>query len=238
MPWPEFLLDRRPATIRRSAAPPRWHMIDKIAKPSSDGFRRGAGRIVVEALWVAVIGVGLALLANQVSPHHLDLTRNQFRGDSETNVGAASTAGGLSTNQNPLEAKLNAEGLHLLTLAQAEQLFHDPRVQENLILFIDARGEDDYARGHIPGAFEFYPYHPEKYLADILPACQVAQQIVVYCTGGECEDSHSAALFLKEDAKVPADKLYVFGGGMTEWEAAKQPLEAGPRNSGDIHTPP
>jgi rhodanese-related sulfurtransferase len=222
-------------------------MIDNTENAAPPPARRGAGGIISEAALVALVGVVFALLANSVAPHGLRFRRNYFPGDStSTNTPPAmagsngSNAAPDSTNtaQNPLEAKLRAEGLHLLDLAQAGQLFRDPRKQENLILFIDARGEDDFARGHIPGAYEFYPYHPEKYLAEILPACQIAQQIVVYCTGGECEDSHSAALYLRDDAQVAADKLYVFGGGMTEWEAAKMPLESGPRNSGEIHTPP
>jgi rhodanese-related sulfurtransferase len=221
-------------------------MIDNAQDPPPPCIWRCAGRIVAEAALVAVAGVALALLANQLSPHHLKLTFNYYRGDLTkpsppadgiTLSNGVSVPNSTNAGESLLEAKLRTEGMHLLTLAQAEQLLHDPRLQQNLILFVDARGEDDYAKGHIPGAAEFYPYHPEKYLAEILPGCQIAQQIVVYCTGGECEDSHSAALFLRDNAQVPADKLYVFGGGMTEWEAAKQPLEIGPRNSGNIRNP-
>ena len=103
-----------------------------------------------------------------------------------------------------LKARLEKNGLHLLRTRQVEKLFHDPRLQWNGILFIDARDEDHYRQGHIPGAFEFYPYYPEKYLANVLPLCQLAEQIVVYCAGGECEDSESAALFLRDAAAFPA----------------------------------
>ena len=204
-------------------------------------------RIIAEAVLVAVIGAALALLANQLSPRGLELARNYFPGDSRTNkpvpvatgnatstnVGATPASGSTNSGTNALAKKLQAEGLHLLDRAQAGQLFHDPRVQENLVVFVDARGEDDYAKGHIPGAFEFYPYYPAKYLTNVLPPCQIAEKIVVYCTGGDCEDSQSAALFLR-DSGIPPEKLFVFAGGMTEWEAGKLPVETGVRNSGDI----
>ena len=223
-------------------------MLDKTEETAPPPGSHPVRRIFAEAVLVAVVGVGLALLGNRISPQGLQLARNYFPGDSSPVVPApasVTTGNGVSSNTSvattnavtsELETKLRAEGLHLLDRAGAEKLFRDPRLQENAILFIDARGEDDYAKGHIPGAFEFTPYHPEKYFATVLPACQVARQIVVYCTGGECEDSHSTALILR-DAGVPAEKLFVFGGGMTEWESAKLPVESGARNSGDIHPP-
>jgi rhodanese-related sulfurtransferase len=60
--------------------------------------------------------------------------------------------------------------------------------------------------------------------------------VVVYCTGGECEDSHFAAELLRE-AGVPATNLAVYRGGIAEWEAARLPIETGPRGSGEIKPP-
>jgi rhodanese-related sulfurtransferase len=65
----------------------------------------------------------------------------------------------------------------------------------------------------------------------VLPACLAAQKIVVYCTGGKCEDSEFAAGTLLE-AGIPAAKISVYIGGITEWTAAKLPLETGTRKSG------
>ena len=92
------------------------------------------------------------------------------------------------------------------------------------IVIIDARNEDAYRAGHIPGAYEFDPYHPEKYLATILPKCEAAEKIIVYCNGGECQDSEFAAIALR-DAGIPGDKLFVFGGGITEWTDKRQPIQ-------------
>jgi rhodanese-related sulfurtransferase len=205
-------------------------------------------RILREALLVGVIGAALAFLANQISPRGLDLATNYFPGgDKASEVRppiVVPSRGPGGTNAHPsapspaevLAARLKKEGLQLVERAEAEKLYHDPRLQQNLIMFIDARDEDDYQAGHIPGAFEFNPYHSDKYLASVLTPCQLAEQIIVYCTGGDCEDSQSAALFLR-DAGVTNSKLFIYGGGIAEWEAARLPVETGPRNSGNLRNP-
>ena len=59
---------------------------------------------------------------------------------------------------------------------------------------------------------------------------------MVYCTGGDCEDSEFSAVMLR-DAGIPAERLQVYAGGFTEWTALGRPVETGPRNSGAIHSP-
>ena len=78
-------------------------------------------------------------------------------------------------------------------------------------MFIDARDEAHYREGHIPGAYEFDPYYPEKYFPTALPPCQAAEQIVVYCHGGDCDDSESAALTLR-DVGIAMNKLLFTAG--------------------------
>jgi rhodanese-related sulfurtransferase len=119
---------------------------------------------------------------------------------------------------------------------QAAQLFLDPRREQGLIVFIDARDDEHFQEGHIPGAYQLDYYHAENYLGTVLPVCQLAQQIIVYCNGGECEASEHTAEFLR-DAQVPADKLYVYAGGITAWNAKHRPVELGARNSGQMRVP-
>ena len=128
---------------------------------------------------------------------------------------------------------MKAKGLQLMDGSQALQSFHDPRVQQDKIVFVDARDEAHYQKGHIPGAYEFDPYHPENYFATVLPVCLQAEQVVVYCNGGDCDDSESAALLLR-DAGIANQKLFVYGGGFAEWVANNLPVETGARNSGAL----
>jgi rhodanese-related sulfurtransferase len=60
----------------------------------------------------------------------------------------------------------------------------------------------------------------------------------VYCTGGDCEDSEFTAIFLR-DVGIPKEKLFVYGGGMTDWTTNGLPVEIGGRKSGNFrHTKP
>jgi len=119
---------------------------------------------------------------------------------------------------------------------QALSLFHDARYEQGLIIFVDARNDDHYRQGHIPGAYQFDHMYPEKYLGAVLPACNTAQQVVVYCDGGDCELSEFAAEFLRGSAGVANDKLFVYSGGLKEWERRHLPLEIGERKSGQFRT--
>jgi rhodanese-related sulfurtransferase len=195
--------------------------------------------IVVEAAIVVIAGLGIGLAANELSPRGLALSRNYFPGGTN-HVPAAprpvqAVPAPAGTNESPesvqLSERLRGKGLQELKRSQVEILLRDPRSQDGRLVFVDARNPDDYEEGHIPGAYELDPYHPEKELATVLPICLVAEEVVVYCTGGDCEDSDTAAILLREGG-VPGQKLFVYGGGFTEWEAAHLPVETGARNSG------
>src|SRR5262249_34381459 len=115
-----------------------------------------------------------------------------------------------------------------------ETLFKDPGYQVESIIFIDARNDEHYQQAHIPRAYQFDHFHPENYLPTIMPACQRAQQIIVYCTGGECEDSEHAAISLRDSGVASNEKIFVYPGGIKDWEAKGRPVEAGARGSGQI----
>jgi rhodanese-related sulfurtransferase len=200
--------------------------------------------ILTEALVVLVVGLALALAANQVSPRGLALTRNYFPAG---NGQPAASASGLgirrgATNSpalSPAEllaVRLKEQGLQLVDRLTAAQLFRNSRSRQGRIVFIDARDETHYREGHIPGAYEFDPYHPDKYFPTALPPCQAAEQIVVYCHGGDCDDSESAA-FLLRDVGIATNKLFVYDGGITEWTTNGLPVETGEQNSGKLSPP-
>jgi rhodanese-related sulfurtransferase len=200
--------------------------------------------ILLEALLVAAAGSALAFAANALSPRGLSLGRDYFPPNPSSPgrivAGATNRLAFPTTNSGAfteLANRLNSEGLQLLDDKQTLDLFNDPARTVDQVIFIDARDEQHFKEGHIPGAYQFDRYHPENYLVRIIPVCQAAQKIVVYCTGGECEDSEFAARFLKDDIKIPGEKLFVYGGGITAWRNAKRPIETGERNSGVLQNP-
>ena len=194
-------------------------------------------RVLLEGVLVAVFGGVLAFAANALSPRGLKLTRDYFPGDNlpvapsalPVTVGTAATRPPHSVFEH-----LRSHGLNPIDSDQAEALYRDPRFEQNLVVFIDARNDGAYQAGHIPGAFQLDRFHPENYLGDVLPACMTAEQIVVYCNGGECEDSEFAAMMLRDSARIPAEKLLVYAGGISEWKAKRLPLETGSRRSGQV----
>ena len=199
-------------------------------------------RVLQEAALVAVIGAALAFAANALSPRGLLLTRNYFPGSKltpptpvveRTNVTGAAAA---KTN-SPIEllsARLQAEGLQLAESNRVMQFFHDPRREQDGIIFIDARDEEHYRAGHIPGAYHFDRFHPEDYLTNVVQVCLTAEEIVFYCNGGDCDDSEHAAIMLRDSMGIPKEKVFVYGGGFTEWATNGLPIELGLRNSGQL----
>jgi rhodanese-related sulfurtransferase len=197
-------------------------------------------RALLEGLLIAAVGVAVAFAANAFSGKGLRLTYNYFPASATAGVAAGPAAGPPTTNGslpvapgatnlNPTLQRLREKNLQVVQCDEALALVRDLRYLDGRVIFIDARDDEHYQAGHVPGAYQFDRYHWDKYLGDLLPVCQAAQQIVVYCKGGECEDSEFAALMLRDDAHVPGEKLAVFPGGITEWQERKLPMEAGSR---------
>jgi rhodanese-related sulfurtransferase len=195
----------------------------------------------MEAVVVVVAAAAFAFAANEISPRGLKLARNYFPGGTSQPVAplriSRPPAAAVNTNQEPpldaVDQRLKDKGLQPVSRARALELFHDARFQQGLIVFVDARNEEEYGDGHIPGAYQLDPYHPEQQLGGVLTRCQAADQVVVYCEGGDCEDADSTAILLR-DAGVPNRKLFVYGGGYAGWTENHLAVEQGARSSGTV----
>jgi len=103
----------------------------------------------------------------------------------------------------------------VVTLQEAKKLFDDKKV-----LFLDARPEPIYKRGHIPGAVNV-PYNAndkEKLMTGIAKD----KDIVVYCYSSRCNQARILEVRIKE---LGYDNIAVFDGGIIEWTKAKFPVE-------------
>ncbi len=222
-------------------------------------------RVVRDAAMVLSAGVLVAAVANALSPRGLSWTRDYFpaapvpdgarslptpgnavaapsNGAPGTAVPVPSTtvhAGPTSvpTASDPVIDRLRQRGLAVVGFDEVVRHFEDPRREEERVLFVDARKDERFQEGHIPGAYQLDHYYPDRYLPELLPACQLAEVIVVYCTGGACEDSEYAALLLKE-AGIPAERLFVYPGGIDEWRKRRRVVEVAARRSGDLEPAP
>ncbi len=200
---------------------------------------------VFEFVVVLAVGVGFALAANVVSPHGLKVTKDYFP---KARVAAPSTrpatgpaATGPAERTTPTQTTpqvshtdddesvfeaLHAEGLQPMTHADAVAAFNDPLYKDRLIVFLDARSADHYHDGHIPGAFRIDRARIDESIAQLNDLLLAAVKIVVYCGGGDCEDSKYAAIELLNHGFDPA-VTYVYAGGFTAWTKSNMPVEKG-----------
>jgi rhodanese-related sulfurtransferase len=100
----------------------------------------------------------------------------------------------------------------VVTLRDAEEAW-----RKRSAIFIDAREPDFFEEGHIPGAINV----PLSQLAHPagLPENKAAA-LIVYCSGGDCEDSRILAKAL---SAAGYESLSVLAGGWDEWTAAGLP---------------
>jgi rhodanese-related sulfurtransferase len=94
--------------------------------------------------------------------------------------------------------------------------------------FLDARRSAEYAEGHIAGAWSASVW--ESDLDDRLLSFKAARRpgpedpIVIYCSGGDCRDSHLLAAKLLNEGYF---HLLIFRDGFPAWAAQGHPVEKG-----------
>jgi len=89
------------------------------------------------------------------------------------------------------------------------------------VLFLDARRTSVYEQGHIAGARPFSVWESDidekvnKLFEERGDPKQQAEPIVVYCSGGDCEDSHMLAQKLWG---IQYNNVYVYKDGFPDWQ--------------------
>ena len=96
------------------------------------------------------------------------------------------------------------------------------------VAFLDARRSLDFTEGHIPRAWSVPIWEAE--VDDRLFAYKVARRpgpedpIVLYCSGGDCQDSHLLATKLLNEGY---SHLLIYRAGFPDWVAQGHPVEKG-----------
>lgn len=186
---------------------------------------------VIEMVLLGLLSTGLAFGVNAVRKEgHIKPTKNYF--DKSVPTAAVATAGVQAPNGGsaPLSAAPKQKRLEHdyqeIGLDEVLAVLKDPETARGLNVFIDARKEDDFAEGHIPGAIWCSPYEIEKCINTVLDRAKGADKVVVYCDGGDCEDS----IFMCRElvnADVPLEAVRLYAGGWKEWSAHKEPSRNG-----------
>lgn len=215
---------------------------------------RVVGRVIAEFVVVTVVCLAVGLAANAASSRGLKLSEDYFRTArgrvvvrSETkptadpappavadpvNGTTEPAADGAAPVADGVEQRLALHGLQAISHEETVQLFEDPAYGIDYV-FVDARNDRRYAEGHVPGAFQVDHYYRDRYMDQVLPFCMGALKVVVYCSGGDCEDSEFVARGLIEYGVDPG-KIFVYPGGMEQWRGGGMPVETGGRGSGII----
>ncbi|MEO1584729.1 MAG: rhodanese-like domain-containing protein [Planctomycetota bacterium] len=93
--------------------------------------------------------------------------------------------------------------------------------------FVDARPADRYEAGHIQDALHISPAMlAESSSLVVLDVIDPEMPVVVYCGGGDCDDSHRVVELLQDLRGLT--RTHVFTDGFPAWEAAGLPIGTGP----------
>ena len=98
------------------------------------------------------------------------------------------------------------------------------------VLFLDARRTSIYEQGHIPGARPYSVWESDvddkvnKLFAERSDPRDQNLPIVIYCSGGDCEDSHMLAEKLWG---IQFNNVYVYKDGFPDWQKRGLPIHTG-----------
>ena len=94
-------------------------------------------------------------------------------------------------------------------------------------MFLDARRTSVYEQGHIPGARSFPIWESDiddRVSALMNEGLDPKKPMVLYCSGGDCEDSHILAQKLWG---VFFNNALVYKDGFPDWEKRGNPVRRG-----------
>jgi rhodanese-related sulfurtransferase len=160
-------------------------------------------KTIQEIIILVGISVILAMVVNFLSPKGIAL------------VGQWDTSKGVITASPTGPEEWKPEEID--SAARAKEIFDNGNV-----LFVDARSQDNYEDGHIPGAVSLPVGQFDELIGSFLDRHAPDRPIVTYCSGRTCEDSHHLAQLLSE---LEFDNVRIFIDGFPGWEAEGYPIE-------------
>jgi len=87
---------------------------------------------------------------------------------------------------------------------------------EGEMMWVDARGADDFNIEHIPNAIMLNEDDWDNLIEEFLYAYKMDSQIVVYCSSVGCRKSHSVGQRLRDEYSI--ENVYVLEGGWEAWQ--------------------
>jgi rhodanese-related sulfurtransferase len=160
---------------------------------------------IFQAILVAVVAIVMALISNSFSGSRIPV------------IGHWPSISGSDSVIVPPSAEKGDPPFISLDEAAA-------KFQSRNVIFVDARDPADYEYGRIAGSINLPFEMLDEYWPKVAPNIPATREIVVYCSGGECESSLFLGRYMKSNGY---DNIFVFYGGWSEWEKAKLPIATG-----------
>ena len=164
--------------------------------PNPNRHRNDLGGVILGALAIVLGSAALGIAVNHFAPHRVPIVLRAEAG------------------RLPLP-----QGLTSLTLAQAKSAFDKKETP-----FLDARGSQTYAAGHITGAHDLPTTDFEKRFLDLAETLEGAPSVIIYCESADCGEAVELAARLKEAYQ---GTILVFVDGVKGWTAAGYPVTKG-----------
>ncbi len=194
------------------------------------------GAVVIGVGWNLVSPNGIAIGKN----HFAAATKREERRDATATPPAVKSSPKTSISSVPPPAKTaesklapapsaseepkewEEDGLQFVNLPWVR-----PHFDDQTALFVDARKPAEYAEGHIPGAINISHFQSEELVPQFKEDLLSLPVIIVYCNGGECEESMELAADLSGYYDVEADRIRIYRGGFKEWSERSLPMAVG-----------
>lgn len=159
--------------------------------------------VIKKAALLTVFAVAVAFLYNIVNPRGIALI-----GDWEADQGVVTA----KPKNDVVDRSLEINRIEVV-----KSLF-----EEGQTIFIDARSQSDYDDGHIKGAISMPLMSVEEKFDVFFEKVPVSAQIVTYCSGRTCTDSHELAQILMGFGYT---HVRIFVDGYPGWLQAGLPIE-------------
>ena len=210
-------------------------MADDTPQVTPEGASRCSGNIWCGAATILVLATALAFATNSLRPSHsIHLGRDYFNEIQAVETDNGSEVIGVDTEPDSGDPPMVApdDGIQRISFEEARDNFYSGEDEfeasgESIYLFVDARERDLYEERHIPGAVWLYHYESDQLIDDLRPELEMAFFVIVYCNGGDCEDSIHLAADLSSLYGIPTENIYVFEGGLNEWVDNEMPVVSG-----------
>lgn len=105
--------------------------------------------------------------------------------------------------------------------------------QTGRAVFVDARSEEEFCHGHIPGAILVAEDDFEDSISTLQDLIPHDALLITYCSGAACQSSREVAEMLME---AGYQTVKVFFGGWQKWKDAGHPIENSRPSGKDLAT--